>query len=84
MNIAELELLKNTLEEAERADTGSGHWLPEEFKRDLRESIELVKREIQILKAQPQVERIRLEDRTIIIKNRDGSTTTFYDDDDLQ
>ena len=83
MNVAELELLKNTLEEAERANTGSGHWLPEKFKRDLRESIKLVKREIQILKVQPQVERIRLEDRTII-KNRDGSTTTFYDDDDLQ
>lgn len=49
MNRKQLNLLKNTLEEAERADTGAGHWLPEQFKKDLRKSINLVNRALRDL-----------------------------------
>lgn len=46
MNQTELQLLKDTLEEAYRAGTGSGHWLPEQHANDLRKCISLVNREL--------------------------------------
>lgn len=79
MNKEELQLLKETLEEAFRADNGSGHWLPEKHMKDMRKCINLVKRELAI----PRIQVTKLEDRTTITKP-DGSITTFYDDDNLQ
>lgn len=80
----ELELLKATLKEAQRTDDGSGHWLPQQHADDLRKCINLVNRELRNTMQPTQFpRRTRLADRTIIT-NRDGSKTTWYDDDDLQ
>lgn len=49
MNRKQLKLLKNTLEETERAFTGVGHWLPERYSKDLRKSINLVNRALRDL-----------------------------------
>lgn len=45
MTKKELELLLNTLEEANRTDVGN-HWLPERYASDLSKSIRVVKREL--------------------------------------
>jgi hypothetical protein len=42
----ELRLLLWVLEESERCDDGSGHWLPETFSKEMQQAISLVKREM--------------------------------------
>lgn len=45
MNRAELELLKDVIDEAIRTDNGH-HWLPEKYANDCQKAREIVRREL--------------------------------------
>jgi hypothetical protein len=46
MTLEQLELLLWTLERAQSTNDGVGIWLPEQYSKDLRTSITLIKKEI--------------------------------------
>ena len=84
MKKKDLKLLKETLE---IAFSGNGTILPEDQAHRIHKCLNLVKYEIKLKKARAKSEPKRTYDPVegkTIIEYRDGSTTTFYDDDDLQ
>lgn len=46
LNLKQLELLKYTLERAIQSNDGTGVWLPEEYSKDLRACLKMVKEQI--------------------------------------
>ncbi len=50
LSLKQLELLKYTLEEAQHTNTGAGQWLPETYAKNLQRSINLIKKEIRLIK----------------------------------
>lgn len=55
LSLKQLELLKYTLEEAEHTNTGAGQWLPETYAKNLKRSLNLVKKEIRLIKREQNV-----------------------------